>query len=295
MLFFLLLMIAFVTLGGMIQARFDLAGVAVTEAGFLAASLLFVKLAGADFREVFPLKKPKAGAVLGVLVIFAGEYLACDVISIILLYIAPDSVMEISQGMQQTFYGLPAAVAFLIIAVMPAVCEEALHRGVIQNGLKNDLRQNRLVILFTGVIFGIFHLYPVRFLPTAFIGLILAGLLVSTGNMFYNCFLHFVHNGVIFLISAFAGMHYDSFYESVGELGTSLFSNISVLGIALAVYAAPVPILLYSGFYLVRRATAPVRPKFLPAGRENETLWLILLPTIALPAIGICIMLLSVL
>ena len=294
---FVAVMLIFYFFGGLAQKYFGSFGVVIQQLGFLLVSVLFVLIMRADLREVFPIRKPKGLGVLGVLVIWVGVFLAAEVSSFLMLIIAPETTLDISQSMNEIMGSGPLRVFMLfVVSLMPAVCEEALHRGVILNGFKNDLPRHRwLIILFVGLIFGIFHLYPVRMLPTAMIGCVLTYLALTTNNLVYPALLHLLHNGLLMLMSTAAQSTVSSnefFMEETTQMLESMPRNI--FGIYISLFGALVPITLYTGAWIVRRAEWPIKHKFLPEGEERKALLQILIPTIGLVLLGLGVMLLPV-
>lgn len=289
--FFLADMTVFLIAGSRVQYYLGMAGVAVTETFLLVTSLLFVRVAGADFRTVFPLKKIRPLAMAGTLVIWAGGFLAVIVCNVILLFLFPEGFLGSSQSFSAVAGSVPWPVAFLIIAVLPAVCEEAMHRGVIQCGIQNSVHGKWRTVLIMGLLFGAFHLSPVKFPGTGILGAVMSYLLLITGNMLYSCFFHFFHNAlqVLFLTSLpallnapLSGLSGDLTLPLAAP-GTAMFT----VGFYILIMGTGVPILLYTGSWLVRRGTAPVRPSFLPEGRKRAALCAILAPTCLLLLAGV--------
>ncbi|MEE0954674.1 MAG: type II CAAX endopeptidase family protein [Eubacterium sp.] len=272
-LFFLVMMALFLTVGSLIQYFLGMAGLALTEVMFLVCSLAFVKIMGADFREVFPIRKPKWIGLAGVLTIWAGSFLASDILSVILMMLAPDELSEMSDSMMGTFGTTPPFVTFLIVACLPPVCEEAMHRGVIQTGIRNSVKNKWMLVLIMGAFFALYHIYPIRYLTIGFLGCVLSYILAESGNMVYSSFFHFVQNGSALLFSAIAEKIADpEIFDGLAETA----ADSTLLGSSLAIYGPPAILLLYAGAYLLKRAEAPVRPSFLPKGKEKKTLALLI-------------------
>jgi membrane protease YdiL (CAAX protease family) len=85
----------------------------------------------------------------------------------------------------------------LLVAVTPAVCEEAVFRGVLFQGLAREERMWRTVVL-SALVFGAFHLSgetAIRFLPTAWIGVLMGIVVWRTRSIFSSMLMHFVNNG----------------------------------------------------------------------------------------------------
>jgi membrane protease YdiL (CAAX protease family) len=91
-----------------------------------------------------------------------------------------------------------------IAAALPAVAEEVLFRGVVLSGFRSRLPTFWAVVL-VGVAFGIFHLTPqtaFRFIPTAWLGMLLAWVVVVSGSLPLSVILHFVNNAAILSLTA---------------------------------------------------------------------------------------------
>jgi hypothetical protein len=76
---------------------------------------------------------------------------------------------------------------------MPAICEEALCRGLIQYSF-GGLRRKWLTVLIVGILFGIMHLDFYRFLPTMLLGLAMAYIMAETRNLLLPMLFHFINN-----------------------------------------------------------------------------------------------------
>ncbi len=256
------------------------------QIGFLAASVIFVKCMHADYREVFPIKKPTAEAVLGCLVVVIGAYLAINICSIITIYLIPDQYIWISQAMSsdESYSGLAQILVFLNWTLVPAICEESVHRGVILTGIRNKFHNKYLAAVIAGCIFGLFHIYPARWLATGFVGGLMAYAVLESGNIVYSCIIHFSYNSFLMIVDALT----PSTSTSAAEFASAVYSiDLSTVGAYLIFYGWPIPFLLYLGFWLIRRATAPVVPAFLPRDKKKETLQKILVPTIGMIVLGI--------
>ena len=70
----------------------------------------------------------------------------------------------------------------LALAIAPAVCEEALFRGLVLPSLRTRLGVISSVLL-TALLFAAFHLSIYRFIPTAILGVVLGFLRVWSGSL----------------------------------------------------------------------------------------------------------------
>jgi sodium transport system permease protein len=88
---------------------------------------------------------------------------------------------------------------FLIAAITPAVCEELVFRGVLLQSLGREMRGWKAVAL-SAAVFGAFHLSfetALRFLPTAFIGLLMGWVVWHSRSIFASMLMHFVNNAFV--------------------------------------------------------------------------------------------------
>ena len=252
---------------------------------FLASAVLAVFIFRGSIREVFPLKKPKAGAVGGVFVLLIAFFLLAYVYSMLAMYFAPDSMESASESLEELFEIRSVWLEILLAAVSPAICEEAMFRGVVLHSFNNSFRK-WTAILLSAVMFGAMHITPVRMFMPAVLGIVLGLLVLETGNMFYGSLLHFSYNASLTLISRWAvgiteGM--EDVYDYALN-GTTVGLSVMSLGMF-------IPFLLWLGVWLVRRSTAPRVPDLFPKGELRKTLLLILLPTCGIIFLGIVVFL----
>ncbi|MBW3571486.1 MAG: ABC transporter permease subunit [Gemmatimonadetes bacterium] len=91
---------------------------------------------------------------------------------------------------------------FFIAALTPAVCEELVFRGVLLQSLGREMRGWHAVALSAGI-FGAFHLSfetALRFLPTAFIGLLMGWVVWHSRSVFASMLMHFINNAFVVLL-----------------------------------------------------------------------------------------------
>ena len=103
---------------------------------------------------------------------------------------------------------VPLWLKLFSLAVIPAVCEELFFRGFLLSAFRSGMSKP-LAVAFSGMLFGLFHvivqqsLFAERFVPTCFLGLILAAICVRTGSVLPGMLLHVMHNGFLLSLSSF--------------------------------------------------------------------------------------------
>lgn len=81
----------------------------------------------------------------------------------------------------------------LVIAAIPAIGEELMFRGIIQNYLSKY--NPHIAIWVTAFVFSALHLQFAGFLPRFFLGAVLGYLMYWSGSLWLPMIAHFIHNG----------------------------------------------------------------------------------------------------
>ncbi len=244
---FAISMVALLLGGGYVQMQFGMAGLAITEIGLLALGLIPLLFMDINWKEMLPFRRPKVRHVVGMFLLWFGTFLLATLTSTVIGFFFPDQLLETGGLMNDLFSSVSPIVAFLVVAVMPAICEEVLHRGLILTTMKS-IKKDWLIVLVMGLIFGVFHADPVRFLGTAILGASLTYLMLKTKNFLLPILFHMLNNSVSLLVTfatADAGASVSS--DAVKD---SLASGTSV-----AVYlilASAAPLILFFATRLLR-------------------------------------------
>lgn len=131
----------------------------------------------------------------------------------------------------------------ITFAVLPAVCEELLFRGLIFNGLKDKFNVS-LSVIFSALIFALIHFSIFQTVYQFLIGIVLALLVHFTGSIIFSMLFHFVNNFTIVLIS----------YITKGGQRIFEFATFGGLEIFLSILFFVLGILAVIGiFYVIKR------------------------------------------
>jgi membrane protease YdiL (CAAX protease family) len=96
-------------------------------------------------------------------------------------------------------------INILIIALLPALGEEFLYRGVLQKIFTKWLRSGTLAVLLTAFLFSASHLQFYGFLPRFVLGLGFGYIYLWSGNIWLPVLAHFVNNLLPVILSYFMG------------------------------------------------------------------------------------------
>ena len=86
-------------------------------------------------------------------------------------------------------------IAIIVIAIVPAIGEEWVFRGIIQNQIIRWTKNQWLGLVIAAIFFSAIHLQFQGFLPRFLLGMILGYIYLTTGNLWYSILLHFFNNG----------------------------------------------------------------------------------------------------
>ncbi len=192
LLLFAVVIAALVFIATPLQYNFGIIGVALTELMLLALTAAAFFITRPHFGQTFPLRLPPVREFFGGAFIYAGTYLLMIPPLLLTQYFFPQ-INDTADSLAKLGTSVPPALTILIIAVMPAICEETLHRGYILSSLK-PIKNTALIVLINGLIFGIFHLDPFRFLPTMMLGCAFAYIALKTESMVLTMLFHFINN-----------------------------------------------------------------------------------------------------
>jgi len=87
-------------------------------------------------------------------------------------------------------------VNFLMIAIVPALVEELLFRGSLQQMLHKALGDIHIAIFITGMFFSFIHFQFYGFFPRVLLGILFGYLFYWSGNLWVPIFAHFLNNAV---------------------------------------------------------------------------------------------------
>jgi len=107
---------------------------------------------------------------------------------------------ETAGALTASFLDMPN-IGFLLfnlfmIAVLPAVGEELIFRGIIQRGLGRQLRNPHVAIWVTAIIFSAIHIQFFGFVPRMLMGVAMGYLFYWSGNLWYPTIAHFTNNAM---------------------------------------------------------------------------------------------------
>lgn len=121
-------------------------------------------------------------------------------------------------------------INLLMIAILPAVGEELLFRGILQRFLIEWLRNKHVGVLIASILFSALHLQFFGFFPRLLLGILFGYLFLWSKNLWLPILAHFVNNGIAVIFYFVFGA--DAVEKEINLIGTES-SNLIVAMISL--------------------------------------------------------------
>lgn len=228
-----LLILLILYVGSLLQLKFGLTGVFGTQMILLFVPLGMVIYTKKDIKLTYGFAGTGAAAYMGGALLAAGIFLINIVLAAGMMALFPESGQNLNTAFSEIM-GDSALWAFFVIAFTPAVCEEMLFRGLFFHSLKAKYRPLPAVIA-TAVLFGLYHMSLVKFIPTGLMGLVLALVVWRTGSIFPAMLMHFLNNAcsvLLFYYEEPLGGMFPVFYKEALQVSDVLL--LSGVGLMLA-------------------------------------------------------------
>ncbi|MGB0404528.1 MAG: lysostaphin resistance A-like protein [Salibacteraceae bacterium] len=118
---------------------------------------------------------------------------------------AEDNAMVLTEALLNVTTYPELAINVVVIAVLPALGEEFLFRGALQQTLIKSGKNRHAAIWITAIIFSAIHFQFYGFLPRMVLGALFGYLMVWGGSIWYSVWAHFINNAtsvyIMFLIN----------------------------------------------------------------------------------------------
>ena len=162
---------------------------------FFVGSLLMIRTYRLDPVAAFALRMPHPAAWFATLIGAPAALVTGIGVAEVFQRIAPVPERVLRSFGEFAVAGdtMPLWEMVFLVAVVPGIFEELAFRGVLLHGLSRRLRPVPLV-LTVGLLFGLFHVNLWRIPPTAYLGTLLATVVLLTGSIYPAMLWHAVNN-----------------------------------------------------------------------------------------------------
>jgi ABC-2 type transport system permease protein/sodium transport system permease protein len=108
---------------------------------------------------------------------------------------ASRALQELNRKLLEELARLPLPAAIVLMAVVPAVCEELFFRGFLLSGLRRSLGKWGAIAI-AGLIFGVYHFLVDKLPITALLGILLGYVCWQTRSILPGMIVHALHNAI---------------------------------------------------------------------------------------------------
>ena len=228
--------------GGMVQIKYGYLGVIVTQLIVAGVSVLVSLYTKKSMRETFKLNLPKLRHILGGLLMLFGGVLIGMILTAIASIFFKNSAAEMGDTMSYLM-GDSFLISLLMVAVLPAICEELMFRGYIFASLENKLNYKKAII-FAGLLFGAYHMNITQFFATALLGIIMCYVAYKSRSILPGIIMHFTNNALSVVV-----MYYP---DQVAKVAPVLAKETLMLSDVFLILAVGVALLML-GKYIIQK------------------------------------------
>jgi len=238
--------VLFLYLGTLLQVKFLLAGLGMTQLILLAVPGVASWYGRVDVKKTFSLVKPKGISVMGAVLMAVGAYLLGNMLCSPLAAVAQKSTQVYVQSMELLMTDQNFFITLLVIAVAPAICEEALFRGYLLSAVSKKGKP-WVAVFITALVFGLYHMNLFQSSYAFLLGLVLGYVVYRTGSIFCGCLIHFLCNATSVLLTFFP--------EQMGKVLPFMVAD-ELTGGMIAAALLVGALFMVLGVLLVKRGTA---------------------------------------
>lgn len=193
---YLLTGLALITIGAQAQAKNIYIGLLITEYLIvMLPTLLFLKSKGYSIKMNLRLNRISLKQAIMVIFIVIFSYPIAVFFNFIALFLL-DKLVQVRQNPVP----IPSnyLIGFLIIALTPGICEEVMFRGLIMSSY--DKLGRRKAIIYSAILFGIFHFNAQNLVGPIFLGLLFGVISYKTNSLIAAIIGHTVNNTIALTI-----------------------------------------------------------------------------------------------
>ncbi|GAA0180783.1 type II CAAX endopeptidase family protein [Clostridium sediminicola] len=193
---------------------------------FLITAIIYFVITKESVIQTLRFKKISIVTVLIVIGIAILSQPIAQLLSFISQLVFPNTIANLFQRLAE----IPFIYKLIIIAGVPAICEEVFARGIALKGYDDvDIKRASLM---NGLIFGIMHLNGQQFLYAFALGTLFAYMVRITGSIFTSMIAHFTVNGLQVLQAEIALKVVDFMgeeYQNIQKLGVKGLPSSTIL------------------------------------------------------------------
>lgn len=219
---------------------------------FIVPSILFAFLVGESIKGYYGLWRKTDGRLLflSALIMFAAVPLINFLIELNMQMTLPGSLSKLEEWMRkyedsameltELFLDVTTVQGLLfnifMIAVIPAIGEEFLFRGIVLKVFGQWSRSIHVGVWISAILFSAMHMQFYGFLPRLFLGILLGYIFVWGRSIWFPVFAHFLNNALAVTVYYLVNIGYWNVeYEDLGKETTGIMYVVVSAVIVIAI------------------------------------------------------------
>jgi len=164
---------------------------------FVALPALLLAYRKVNVASALSLRMPSAKYLLGAVLVGSTSWIVTHELAVVQHWFmeTPEAVMRSAAQMGEALEAMNPMMVILLIAVVPAICEEILFRGFLLGSLRR-WGGRFAAIIASALVFAVFHFFVFKFVLTATLGIVLAYMCWQSRSILPGMIAHFLHNGM---------------------------------------------------------------------------------------------------
>jgi membrane protease YdiL (CAAX protease family) len=203
---------------------------AIAQVAGLAAPTIAWAVYRGDAIARLGLGAPPARAVIGALLVGATFWYVNERIAEPIVRALGDRELARLEG---ELTGPPLALQLAVVALLPALCEELLTRGVLARALRPALGRV-LAVVVSAALFAALHMSLVRLAPTFLLGAVLAAITLAADSVWPAVLAHATNNAIAIVIASGSAPSAAAWIGAHPWIALSVASTTSLAGIVIA-------------------------------------------------------------
>ena len=184
-----IVLVLMIYVGGFASTKGMLSGLFATQ-GIVAGVPVLMTL----YTKTFRIRLCRPGFFVGGIFLILGAIALGMIVTSITSVLFPNSADAVATSMDE-IYRMGYGASILIVALLPAVCEELLFRGFLYSSFEARMTQGKAIVLVS-VIFGLYHMNVVQSTTTAVLGLAICYLSAQSESLLPGILMHFLNNAL---------------------------------------------------------------------------------------------------
>ncbi len=212
---FIVAVIIILFVNALLFSKLGIAGMGISEVLLIAVPLMLVFLRRESISERFNLNLPSIGSFFSAVLLMMGANMWGNASSFIYVGLFGMPEQNDMAFLEEYFAGVSPVMALIVIALIPAVCEELLFRGYLFSSFKGKKGKVAAVIV-TSILFSVIHFDMYKMAPLFIMALAFGYITAKTDSVVIPMIFHFINNSMSVI----------SFYASRGQDTETIIASV---------------------------------------------------------------------